>query len=230
MSSKAQHIRQKRRPDPLWGLLLLDIILALVIMGINGYNWETTPSKVVGQGVKALIQGRLGPGVPSGRGNHLPLDDLEPGDILLGGNNGSTYGQFTHAAIYEGGGMAWQGWLSTGVSQVRVERFRGYDRSCILRIKTTPQNRQQAVEEIANWGGQVFYPLVFKPGERVWNCTKIIWEAYHRLGFDLDAGQDLWVIPDNLYQSPLVTIIAQDGDLTSGGLSPCLTRRVGDIW
>jgi len=210
---KAHKTRKERRHDPLWVLLLLDIILAVFIMGINGYTWQNTPSRVVGQGVKALAEGHLGPGIPSGRGNDLNLNDLQPGDILLGGNNGSTYGQFTHAAIYEGEGIAWQGWLSTGISQVRVERFRGYDRACILRVKTSPQNRQQAVETVAAWNGQLFYPLVFKPGDRVWNCTKIIWEAYHRMGLDLDSGQDLWVIPDNLYQSPLVSIIAQDGDL-----------------
>ncbi len=216
MPNEFSLVRKKRKFGLLWGLLLLDIILALIIMGTNGYNWRTTPSKVVGQGVVALAEGKLGPGVPSGRGNCLSLDDLEPGDIFLGGNDGSTYGQFTHVAIYEGEGMAWQGWLSTGVSQVSVAKFRGYDRSCILRVKTTPQIRQQAVAIVADWRGQVFYPLVFKPGEQVWNCTKIIWKAYHCLGLDLDAGQDLWVIPDNIYQSPLVTIVAQDGDLIRG--------------
>ncbi|MGI6549661.1 MAG: hypothetical protein ACOX4Q_06410 [Syntrophomonadales bacterium] len=80
--------------------------------------WQNVSSKVAGQGVMALAEGNLGPGVPSGRGNNLDLSDLEPGDILLGGNDGSTYGRFTHAAIYEGEGLAWQGWLSTGVSQV----------------------------------------------------------------------------------------------------------------
>lgn len=213
MLRKPRSTRKERRIDPLWVLLLLDIVLAVFILGINGYTWQNMPSKVVGQGVRALTQGHLGPGVPSGRGNHLDLSDLKPGDILLGGNNGSTYGQFTHAAIYEGEGRAWQGWLSTGVSPVNVERFRGYDRACILRVRTDAESRQQAVEMVSSWSGQLFYPLAFKPGERVWNCTKIIWEAYRRLGLDLDSGHDLWVIPDNLYQSSSVSIIAQDGDL-----------------
>lgn len=213
MLRQPRSIRKERRIDPLWVLLLLDIVLAVFILGINGYTWQNVSSKVAGQGVMALAEGNLGPGVPSGRGNNLDLSDLEPGDILLGGNDGSTYGRFTHAAIYEGEGMAWQGWLSTGVSQVRVERFRGYDRSCILRVRTTSENRRQAVETVATWSGQLFHPLAFKPGDRVWNCTKIIWEAYRRLGLNLDSGHDLWVIPDNMYQSPLVSIIAQDGDL-----------------
>jgi ATP/maltotriose-dependent transcriptional regulator MalT len=95
---------------------------------------------------------------------------------------------------------------------------RDYDRACILRSKTTLKNRRQAVATVANWNGQVFYPLVFKPGDRIWNCTKIIWEAYHRLGLDLDSGRDLWIVPDNLYQSPLVTIVAEDGDFVSRGM------------
>jgi len=191
--------------------LLLDLLLGGLILAINGYTWHTAPSMTVGQGIKAIARGSVGPGVPSGRGNHLPLNDLRPGDILLGGNDGSTYGSYTHAAIYAGAGRAWQGWLSTGVSPVAATRFREYDRACILRVKTDPRKRLQAAAMVGSWEGQVFYPLAFKPGDRIWNCTKIIWEAYRRMGLDLDAGRDLWVTPDNFYRSPLVTIVAEDG-------------------
>lgn len=211
--NKTYSKRKERRHDPLWLLLLLDLILALFIMGINGYNWQNTSSRVMGQAIKALGQGHLGSGIPSGRGNQLDLSVIQPGDILLGGYDGATYGKFTHAAIYEGEGVAWQGWLSSGVSRVRIERFRHYDRACILRVITNSENRQQAVEMVADWDGQLFYPLAFKPGDRVWNCTKIIWEAYRRLGLELDSGHDLWITPDNLYRSPLVSVISQDGDL-----------------
>lgn len=213
MFNKPYNTRKVRRYDPLWLLLVLDLILALVIMGINGYNWQNTSSRVMGQSIKALAQGHFGSGIPSGRGNDLDLSVIQPGDILLGGYDGATYGKFTHAAIYEGEGIAWQGWLSSGVSRVRIERFLDYDRACILRVNTDSENRRQAVEMVAGWDGQLFYPLVFKPGDRVWNCTKIIWEAYRRLGLDLDAGDDLWITPDNIYRSPRVSVIAQSGDL-----------------
>lgn len=213
MFKKTYNTRKVRRYHPLLLVFVADLILALLIMGINGYNWQNTSSRVMGQSIKALAQGYFGSGIPSGRGNELDLSDIQPGDILLGGYDGATYGKFTHAAIYEGEGIAWQGWLSSGVSQVSIERFRYYDRACILRVNTDSENRRQAVEMVAGWDGQLFFPLAFKPGDRVWNCTKIIWEAYRRLGVDLDSGDDLWITPDNMYRSPRVSVIAQSGDI-----------------
>ena len=51
---------------------------------------------------------------------------------------------------------------------MRIERFWQYDRACILRVNTDAENRRQAVEMVADWDGQLFYPLAFKPGDQVW--------------------------------------------------------------
>jgi uncharacterized protein YycO len=194
-------------------LLLLDVILALVILGLNGYTGSNISHRIVGQGSERLAQGYFGSGEPSGQGNQISFDRLKPGDILLGGNNGATYGQFTHAAIYQGAGLAWQGWLTTGVSTVPVSVFRTYDRACILRVKIDDRLRKKALRYAVEHRGRLFYPLVFKPGERIMNCTKLIWQAFLKQGVDLDRGNDIWVTPDNIYHSGQVDVIAQWGDI-----------------
>lgn len=196
----------------LLGILFIDILLAIFIMGLNGYTWENAGDRIVGKGFKEIRQGRIGCGSPTRSGNKLALEKLMPGDIVLGGNRGATYGGFTHAAIYEGEGWAWQGWLSLGISRVRVSYFLTYDRAAILRVKVPPENRSRAVEKIKKLDGQLFYPLAFKPGNRIWNCTKAVWKSYYDLGSDLDSAGDLWVTPDSMYRSPKVEIIAEDGE------------------
>ncbi len=192
-------------------ILVLDVLLAFIVLISNGYTWQNVSERLVGRGVKAMTQGLIGPGTASGIGNDLSMDKLMPGDIILGGKPGATYGEFTHAAIYEGEGWAWQGWLSLGVSRMRVSDFRSYDRAAILRVDAPYSERLQAVEEVSRYEGKVFYSLAFKPGMRLWNCSKIVWEPYHKLGYDLDSQQDLWITPDSIYRSPRAEVIEEAG-------------------
>ncbi|NLV17575.1 MAG: hypothetical protein GXY50_10285 [Syntrophomonadaceae bacterium] len=210
-----QPLPKIRKPglNLLLALLVVDVLLALLILGLNGYNRHSAPTMVVGQGIKAISQGHTGSGTPSGRGNQLALENLMPGDILLGGNRGSTYGGFTHAALYAGEGQAWQGWLTLGISKVDAVKFRDYDRACILRVAATPDQRETVLREVESHQGQLFFPLPFKSGERIWNCSKIIWLPFFKLGLDLDSFQDIWVTPDSIYRSSLVEIIAEDGEI-----------------
>ena len=53
---------------------------------------------------------------------------------------------------------------------------------CLLKIKAPSEHKQAAVNYAENHLGQLFYPVAFKPGERIWNCTKIVWEAYRQQG------------------------------------------------
>jgi len=52
--------------------------------------------------LSAAGRGELGSGEFRGNLNKLDLSLLQPGDILLGGNHGSSYGVFTHAGLYAG--------------------------------------------------------------------------------------------------------------------------------
>ncbi|MGE5397349.1 MAG: hypothetical protein ACM3MK_07415 [Chitinophagales bacterium] len=194
-------------------LISLDLLLGCYIVWDNDYDFNNWSQRIIGTGTNKMALGMLGPGSPSGRGNSLNVDLLQPGDIILGGNNGSTYGRFTHAAIYQEKGYAWDGWLDAGVRQMKVSEFLDYDRACILRVKTNKLVKTRAVSYVAAQKGKLFYPLTFKKGERIWNCTKTIWQAYHRQGIDLDNGEDIWVVPDNLYNSSEVLVIDQSGEI-----------------
>lgn len=197
----------------------LVLALILVIIGIGQqvlekaeYNLLGGKKGVLGVSLINIAKGRIGPGCPTTAGNHLSFEGIQPGDIILGGNQGATYGEFSHCAIYEGQGMAWEAWLSTGIRKIEVTKFREYDRALIVRVQTTEKKRLQALEYVRRQQGKLFFPLAFKPGERFWNCTKIIWKAYLNQGIDLDAGQDLWVTPDNMLKSGKVKVVSASTD------------------
>lgn len=200
----------------LLSLLLINLILGLTLLGINGYTPANAGQKTFGQGLKYFSQGKVGAGNPSGRGNDLPLHLLEPGDIILGGNNGSVYGTYTHAAVYAGDDQVWHGWMTSGISRASMYDALDYDRACILRVKASPEIREKAVKAIERRSGYLFYPLAFNNGDRIWNCTKIIWKAYLEQGIELDAYHDLWLTPDQMYKSPSVSVIAESGDFEQG--------------
>lgn len=195
----------------LLGLVLLaDLLLITAVLGFNGYLSGRVQDGLVNIYLHSIANGHAGTGMPTGRGNSINLALLQPGDIILGSNPGCAYGYYTHAAIYTGGGRALEGWL-TGIRSIDVRRFWTYDRACILRVKTTPAVRQKAAQMAMRMDGGLFFPLAFKPGERVWNCTKTIWKAYAVQGIDLDSRGDLWVAPDSIYRSPRVMVVAESG-------------------
>jgi len=192
----------------------LSVILGGLTLGILVLNLQLVrePSGTLAVQCLANLQdGKFGTGMSSGRGNHLDFSQLLPGDILLGGNPRASYGVFTHAGIYLGDGMVLDGWLDQGLARTPVETFHGYDWACILRVKLPPEARRRAVDYALAHEHRIFYPIAFKPGERIWNCTKVVWKSYLLQGVDLDTFHDLWVAPDAFYLSPHVEVIAEDG-------------------
>lgn len=163
--------------------------------------------------IENLLQGKNSTGVYTGRMNRLDFSLIQPGDILLAGNPESCYGHFTHAGIYLGDGWVLEGYVDCGVSRQRIEHYHSYEWACILRVKLPPEKRAAALEYALSQEYKTFYPAAFKNGERYWNCTKLIWEAYRRQGVDLDSFDDLWIVPDYIYFSPQVELIAREGEM-----------------
>ncbi|HHV75779.1 MAG TPA: hypothetical protein GXX39_00190 [Syntrophothermus lipocalidus] len=195
-------------------LVVLSLTLVLLICSILSVNTgyvKRLPETVAAAYVRSAFQGRVGSGHFWGTGNSLDFALLQPGDILLGGKPGGAYGHFTHAGLYLGEGQVMEGYVDCGITRQAVEHYHQYDWICILRVKASEQARKKAVEYACQQEGKVFYPGAFKPGERYWNCTKFIWGAYHREGIDLDSGQDLWITPDSIYNSPNVVVVAREG-------------------
>ena len=91
-----------------------------------------------------------------------------------------------------------------------IDHFRDYKEVCLLRVEAEPEIKEKAVEYAQSLQGKMFYALAFKPGERIWNCSKLIWRAYLEEGIDLDPSRDLW-ISRYFYKSEQISIIRERG-------------------
>lgn len=176
-------------------------------------NWEIIRNKdtVIYTYIENAKEGKLGYGINKGRQNHIPFNGLEEGDIILGGNTDCSYGYFSHAGIYAGDKQVMEAYADLGVSQQDISHYWDYEKVCLLRVEAEQGKKKEAVAYVKSFEGGLFYPLAFKPGDRLWNCSKIIWKAYYEQGINLDPDDDLWIAPDNFYCSPLLTIISEKG-------------------
>ena len=187
--------------------------LGIAILCLTPDGLGLTKRSVAVTFVQGFLKGHPPTGVYTGRRNRLDFSRLEPGDILLAGKPQAAYGHFTHAGLYLGQGDVLEGYVDCGLSRQPVTHYHSYDWACILRVELPPLERARVLEFATAQEFKPFYPAAFKPGQRYWNCTKIIWTAYQQVGLDLDPNVDLWVSPDALYFSPWVHVITAEGDL-----------------
>ena len=194
-----------------WRLWFFPLITLLLLAAIYFQNQDSLNERdsITHAYLSNAVQGRIGYGSVGYYGNMLDLSDLEPGDIILGGYPQCAYGRFSHAAIYVGDGQVIEGYVDLGITQQSVEHFWSYSEISLLRIKAPSDQKQAAVDYAKSHLGELFYPVAFKPGERIWNCTKIIWEAYRQQGINLETQGDIWISPDEFYNSPWVEIIRE---------------------
>lgn len=161
--------------------------------------------------IYCALKGNWSSGSNSGKGNNLDLNLAKPGDILLGGKPGTGWGHFSHAALYLGDGYILQGFVDWGVTLGKAQRYHEYDWACILRVKVSPEGKFKAINYALEQRSKAFHILALKPGERYWNCTKIVWAAYKKAGVNLDSKNDLWITPDAIFNSPNVEVVASEG-------------------
>lgn len=157
--------------------------------------------------VNNAIQGNLGIGTFSSTPNGLDLQKLEPGDILLGGNPGGSYGHYTHAGIYIGNNQVVTMYTSTGVYLERPEAYHRYHWAAILRVKSNQKQKEGAIKYCSSQVGAPFFILSPKTEDGLWYCSKLIWVAYWKQGIDLDPFNSYWILPDAFFHSPDVEII-----------------------
>lgn len=192
-------------------IALFPVLTALLLVATAAQNQAAlkNPRGAVQTYLHNALQGRLGFGLAGYYNNQMPFEGLEPGDLVLGGYPDCAYGRFSHAAIYLGNGQVAEAYAEVGVMVSSVQHFHSYSQVCLLKVDAAPEIKQKAVEYVMSRQGALFYPIAFKPGERIWNCTKIMWKAYADLGVNLDSSNDIWVTPDAFYRSPRVTVIRE---------------------
>ncbi len=170
----------------------------------KNYNQKGKQPPTWVQLLSSASKGNFGTGNYCGRPNNLDLSLLEPGDILLGGNPGGSYGHYTHAGIYIGSSQVVTMYTTTGIYLEQPEAYRRYNWAAILRVKASPQQKKEAVAYCRSQIGAPFFILSPKTEDGLWYCSKLIWHAYLKQGIDLDPLKSYWVLPDAFVYSPYV--------------------------
>ncbi len=195
-------------------MLLLPVIsfvlLALIAMD-NLQLASGSRNSVIYTYANSFLKGEIGSGYGSASTDKVSFADLEPGDIVLGGWPNCAYGRFSHAGIYVGNNMVLEGYVDYGLSSQELRHYLNYSELCLLRVEASREIKDKAVAYALAHQGQMFYPVAFKQGERYWNCSKIIWQAYNLQGINLDIINDLWIAPESFSDSPSVKILYEKG-------------------
>lgn len=165
-----------------------------------------TPSLLV-LALAAAGRGEFGSGEFRGNVNKLDLSLLEPGDILLGGNHGSSYGVFTHAGLYAGDNQVVDMGVSSGVYLAEAKDYYNYDWAAIIRVKAGSGQKKAAVDYALSQTGKPFFILAPRKEDGLWYCTKLIWHSYLWQGINIDSARGYWILPDSLFISPLTDVI-----------------------
>lgn len=159
-----------------------------------------------------LRRGYVGVGIPGQNGFDFRTAGLEPGDIVLGGNPGTSWGHWTHAALYVGDGLVADTLLRHGVHLQPVERFaRAYQQAGVLKVHLPAEVKARAVRYALAAVGKPFNLLSGRRSGNWFYCTKLAWFAYHQAGYDLDPLGGHWVVPDRFTRSPAVRLTASPG-------------------
>lgn len=201
--------------DSRFRLLLFPTIFLLLLISVVIQNWQLiskNKNSVIYTYARNLSQGEFGSGYGSAEPQYIPFDKLEPGDILLGGWPNCAYGQYSHAGLYLGNNEVLEAYVDYGVCIQPLGHYDEYTELCLLRVEASPAIKKRVVMEARSYAGKMFYPLAFKNGERYWNCSKIIWQAYADQGIDLDINHDLWIAPESFREANNINKLYEKGD------------------
>ncbi len=190
---------------------IIFLVLLAFIVAENQHLLAGSRDSVIYTYANSFLKGEIGSGYGASSGAKVALTDLEPGDIVLGGWPNCAYGRFSHAGIYVGDNKVLEGFVDYGLSIQELSHYLNYSEVSILRVEASREIKEQAVAYALARQGKMFYPVAFKQGERYWNCSKIIWQAYQVQGIDLDIINDLWIAPERFSASPNVTVIYEKG-------------------
>lgn len=193
-------------------LVLIFVILRLAgLVEIRDAQSLRQPTTLV-RVLAAAGRGDFGIGDFDNVPNSLDLSALQPGDIILGGNPGGSYGRYTHSGFYIGNDQVVDMYTSDGVYVDSAESYHDYTWAAILRVKASPEIRAAAVNYVKQQVGAPFFILAPKSDDGLWYCSKLSWYAYYRSGIDLDAFHNsYWVVPNAILYSPETSLVSFAG-------------------
>lgn len=194
---------------PLINILIFPLffIILSTTLFILEYHVFTNPHAIMKTYIKSAEKGHTGYGCDGYYNNDISFDGIEPGDLVLGAYPDCAYGHYSHVGIYLGQGRVMEAFVDLGVNIQPLEHYRQYSEICLIRVNASKEMKDKAVANVMGYKGKLFYPLAFRPGDRIFNCTKIMWKAYLQAGIDLAPVDDLWIAPDILCRSQRVSVI-----------------------
>lgn len=185
-------------------------IILFTLLFCMEFSTFTDPHSIMRTYIKSAGKGHTGYGCDGYYNNDISFNGLEPGDLILGAYPDCAYGHYSHVGIYLGRGEVMEAFVDLGVNVQPLEHYRQYEEICLLRVNAPLVIKERAVANVMRYEGRLFYPLAFRSGERIFNCTKIMWKAYLQAGIDLAPYPDLWISPDAFLESPQVSVIRKN--------------------
>ncbi len=187
-----------------WSSLILGVLLAFNLVTMTPATKELWSMMIE----RLRCCGYFGVGYWDGEYNEFDFSQLEPGDIVLGGNTGSSWGHWTHSALYLGDGQVMDTFLQTGITPRPVTAYNEYySHAGALRVKAPREVKEKAVALAKEMQGRPFYMLGSRDSDSLFYCTKVVWYVYKQLGIDLDPEGPYWVVPDRIARSEHVEAI-----------------------
>jgi len=137
-------------------------------------------------------------GIPQHRyATPIPIERLEPGDVVIGGNPGAVYGTWSHATVYLGNGQVLAQDLLAGIGLETVDQLEWYDHVRVLRPRASKEKRAAAAQTARGYIGYTFNLMAHPSDPRQLNCSRCVDAAYRTQGMDLGDGR-FWITPDAL--------------------------------
>ena len=152
----------------------------------------------------------------------VPDVEFKPGDVLLlKGEHSPMHGDWKHIALCIDEGCVVEAsasydvenhvWITHGVVYTRLEDLfcRGAQEVLVMRLEDNPQAIEAAIEYAESQVGKEYDWLLCGLDEHFQYCSELIRRAYLVSGIDLDSDGGLFVSPDDIANSPLLTEIYQ---------------------
>ncbi len=144
-----------------------------------------------------LFRGYAGGSPQAERMVAVPVELLEPGDVIVCGNPGAVYGAWSHATIYLGDGEVLSQYLLRGIGIERVEVLAWYDHLRVLRPPVSAATRTAAAMTARTQAGCVFNLMAHPRDPWQLTCSSSVDAAYRAVGVNVTDGR-FWVTPESL--------------------------------
>jgi len=161
--------------------------------------------------------------------NNVDISNIKPGDIIVACSMSPVQGYWEHSAMYIGNGEILDASFY-GIIVSPIEVFYKKNQAMILRVKTTDEIREKAVEFAKSKVGYPFklnWMLKQQDGDSYY-CSELIWAAYYNASngtINLDSRDPKMIqysnhetinyhspiMPDDFVQSKHVEEISKDG-------------------